>query len=206
MVRPLHVQPHDAPLAFRDGVELDRVLARDVGKRNAPDRGDLLRIEPQRRMMPAPHHDRRDEIARARRIVVERAEDIVRRQLEPDLLGKFAQRCGNRRFARIDAPARHRPLSAMRAQAGDAAGEDQRGLARAVIAIDQRDRDGGVLERRATRSPGSARQRPRIVARSVCVWHRRTETWRLKNPSSRFRPAPPRACGGARRIRARPRS
>ncbi len=29
----VHVQAHHAPLAFRDGVELDRVLARDIGER-----------------------------------------------------------------------------------------------------------------------------------------------------------------------------
>ena len=96
----VHLQPHDAPLAFRNGVELDRVLARDVGEADAADRCDLLRVEPQRRMMPAPHHHRRDEIARARRIVVERAENIARRQFEPDLFGEFAQRRRDRRLAR----------------------------------------------------------------------------------------------------------
>ena len=63
----------------------------------------------------------------------------------------------------------------MRAQAGDTAGEDQRGLARAVVGLDQRDRDGGVLER-GRRIARQAGERRAAALRSARLSRRRTET------------------------------
>jgi hypothetical protein len=115
-------------------------------------------------VIAAPHDHRRDQVAGARRIVVERPEDLGRVTLKPDLLGQFAQRGRGRRLAGIDAPARQRPLAAMRTQARDAAGKDERGFARAVRGVGERDRDGGVLQvacgrARRARRPRSGRRR-----------------------------------------------
>src|ERR1700737_3364149 len=114
-------------------------------------------------MLSAPRDQRRDEIARTRWIVVERAEDIAGVEFKADLFGELAQSRRDGRFALVDAPARQRPLAAMRTQPRSPSGENQRGLARAVIRLDQRDRDCRVFERvrsftRRTREAGAARR------------------------------------------------
>src|ERR1700730_13565693 len=98
-------------------------------------------------MLSAPRDQRRDEIARTRWIVIERAEDIAGVEFKADLFGELAQNRRDRCFAWVGAPPRQRPVAAMRTQPGGPSGEDQRGLAGAIIRLDQRDRDCRVFER-----------------------------------------------------------
>ena len=53
-----------------------------VAKRDAMHRGDLLRVGRQRRTARRPHHDRRDQIAGAGRIIVEQARAPHRRRAQ----------------------------------------------------------------------------------------------------------------------------
>ncbi len=72
----LHV--HELAGALGYGREGDGLLLCDLHKRDAVDEGDLRRVEAQHRMETAPHHDGRDEIAGAGRVIVERAEHRIR--------------------------------------------------------------------------------------------------------------------------------
>jgi hypothetical protein len=73
-----------------------------------------------------PHHDRRDQVARARRIIVERAQHIVDRGEHAQLLVQLAQRGVPDGLAGIDPAARQCPLAAMGAQLGRALGQQER--------------------------------------------------------------------------------
>ena len=81
-----------------------------------------------------PHHDRRDQIAGAGRIIVEQAQHVALAELEAEFLVQFAQRRLRRRLAVVAAAARQRPLRAVGAQARGAPGQQQRRSAGRVSA------------------------------------------------------------------------
>src|SRR5262245_21012185 len=142
----VHADADHAPLALRDGDEIDRVVARDLREYNAVDRGDLIRVRAQYRIERRPHHHRRDQVAGAGRIVVERAEDIGGAELEPDLLAQLPQRRRGGGLALVDAPARQRVLALVLAQAAGALGQHESHLAGRLLRRNERDSDRGPLE------------------------------------------------------------
>ena len=110
------------------------------------DRRHLLEIWKQLLRLLGPDHHWRDQIAGARRIVIEHAKDVVRAQAEPDLFLKLAQRCRVGGLTFLAAPARQRVLSFVGAQVAPAPRQHESRLTRSIVALYQGNRDGGPLE------------------------------------------------------------
>jgi hypothetical protein len=155
------VKADHAPRAFGDSDEVEGVLALDGVERDPMHGGDFRRIRRYSAVGRCPHHDRRDQIARPGRIVVEQAEHRVERQFEAKLFVQFAQRGLNRRLAGVAPPARQGPLRAMGTQAGRATCQEKR-RPFTVVSFDKRDRHRRAL------------QRGRGIAR-LCARERRAE-------------------------------
>src|SRR5262249_29282459 len=77
---------HHAPVAFGNGDEVEGVGLGDFRERDAVHRGDLRRVGTQLCPLASPHHDRRDQIARAGRVIVQHPEHRVGAEIKPDLL------------------------------------------------------------------------------------------------------------------------
>jgi len=125
-------------------------------------RGHLLGIGKKRLCLRGPYHDRRDQIAGARRIVVEHAEDVVCVEAEPEFLLNLAQRCRDGVLAFLAAPARQRVLTFVGAQVAPAPRQHESRLARSVLALHQDYSNGSTLE--ATRRIECRRARERRAA------------------------------------------
>ena len=105
-----------------------------------------------------PHHDRRDQIAGAGRVIVEQAQHIALAELEAEFFMKLAQRRLRLGFAGVAAPARQRPL-----RANGRAGSPRAGSAGTPcprrIAFGERDGDRGPLQRGRRLAGRRARER-----------------------------------------------
>ena len=95
--------------------------------------------------MRDPHDDRSDEIARPRRVIVERAQDVGRPCGNAQFLLQFAQGGLFHGFAGIEPPSRQGPLPAVGAQPRGAFGQQEGGLARHV-GFDHDDGHGRAFE------------------------------------------------------------
>src|SRR3984893_4689133 len=82
----IHADANDPSLAFRNRDKVNGARAPDFRERNAVHRGDLLRVRKQWPCLLGPDHHWRDQIARARRIVIEHTQDVVRTEAKPKLL------------------------------------------------------------------------------------------------------------------------
>src|SRR5436190_9545722 len=79
------------PVAFRNGDEIHRIGLHDFGQRNAMEGCNLLWVGAKLRIAPRPQHHRRDAIARAGRIVVEKAQNVALAEPQADLLTELSQ-------------------------------------------------------------------------------------------------------------------
>ena len=87
--------------------------AAQFGDRDAMDRHHLVWRGRQRRSAARPQHDRCDHVSRARRVVVEPADERVLGEVQPELLVDLAQRGRQRVLSRVEAAAWQRPLPGM---------------------------------------------------------------------------------------------
>jgi len=76
-VLTVEAKANHTPGAFGDFCEGERVVAFDLLERNVVHGLDFIRIRRDRHARAYPHHDRRDEIAGAGRIVVEQAQHVA---------------------------------------------------------------------------------------------------------------------------------
>ena len=77
----------------------------------------------------APHHDRRDDVAGARRVVVEQTEHGVRADQDTQLLVELAQRRVDHRLALVDATTGKRPLRGVAVEPCGPPAQQERGPA-----------------------------------------------------------------------------
>src|SRR5262245_5120279 len=104
-------EPDQAPVALGNGTEIGGIAIDELGQWYAVDGRDLAGIEAELPRYAGPHHHRGDEVARPRRIVVEQTQDVLRPELEANLLAQFTQGCRRCRLALLTAAARQRPLA-----------------------------------------------------------------------------------------------
>src|SRR5882672_4284574 len=87
----IDVQADDVPVALGNGDEFGYVRPHDVGDGNVVHGCHLVRIEAQPRVGSGPNDDWRDEVARARRVVVEEPQDVACAEEKRDFLAELAQ-------------------------------------------------------------------------------------------------------------------
>ena len=104
-----------------------------------------------------PGDQRRDQVAGARRVVVEPAEKGLGRQREADFLERLAARGVERRLAPVDAPAGQGELPGVRAEVLGAPRQQQRRLAAPVVGDDDAYR-GALQAARVERRVREARE------------------------------------------------
>src|SRR6266700_3833320 len=139
-------KPDHAPRAFGNGGEVERVGPFDIAKRDAVYRGDFFRVRRDCSTRVRPHHDRRDEIAGARGIIVEQTQNIRFAEFKAEFLVQLAQRRRDLCLALVAAPARQCPLTAVSAQPRSAQGQQHSRSARRIAG--ERDGDSGPFQRK----------------------------------------------------------
>ena len=180
------MEPDHPPRAFGDGDEIEGIR----GARSCRARCDARRRPPRvRRDRPAiarPHHDRRDQIARTGRIVVEQAQHriaaIARARAPRAARASAASTCVS--------PASQRPpgsahCAAMGAQARGAPCQQQR-RSRRRVGLGQRDGDRGALQRRRRLAAGRRANAAQRAAIFRLVASSKGRSCRLTTPRRRL--------------------
>src|ERR1043166_2843547 len=106
----------DRPIAFGNGDEFRQAWLDELGQVDTIQPGDLGGVRTHGGSRRRPGNERRDDIPRARREIVQPAEDGGRGELEIDLLARFAQRRLDSALARVDATAWQSELPGVRFQ------------------------------------------------------------------------------------------
>jgi len=144
------------PLALRDVDEARYAGPVEIGERHPVESRDLGGVGRQLARLAAPHDDRRDDEARARRVVVQQPEDGFGAERETGLFPELASNGRLRTLPRVDPAAGQRPLARVRSQRLRPACHEKARLPAVVRQEDHGhrrrpaagERDGAALERR----------------------------------------------------------
>src|ERR1700687_2262970 len=115
----------DVSVALRDADEARHVGSVEVFERDQVHARDFGRVRRERAGIIGPEDDRRDDEPRARRVVVEKPEQLLSAELETDFFIQLAKRRRFRALARVHPPARQRPLPRVGAQGRRALGQQE---------------------------------------------------------------------------------